>query len=232
MTRDPDVAFGELQRGHAASIDPGGYRCPVLGSLLATEAEVARLLGSQGRVRVVLACDPGVQTGYVLAAAVGDDNEAPVAVATWLLGQRAQAKTRAAGRALARGPCAADHVRVVGWVRELCEDLLPGVDAMVCEDWFAGPNPGKARDIAEQFYYAKAAAQSAGLPFREVAHSTWKKSYLGRGNLSSAAALDGYCRRGFDAHGVERWDPSGPMNLSDDAAALGCASWWLSTEST
>ena len=106
---------------------------------------------------------------------------------------------------------------------------------VACEDWFAGVNPGTARDIAQQFYFAEAAAQLHGLTFRAVANQTWKKTYLGRGNMRSDEALLAYAAKGHDAHPhVTRWAGTtvGALGEADDAAALGVAHHWLSTEST
>ena len=106
---------------------------------------------------------------------------------------------------------------------------------VACEDWFAGVNPGTARDIAQQFYFAEAAAQLHGLTFRAVANQTWKKTYLGRGNMRSDEALLAYATKGHVAHPhVTRWAGTtvGALGEADDAAALGVAHHWLSTEST
>ena len=106
---------------------------------------------------------------------------------------------------------------------------------VACEDWFAGVNPGTARDIARQFYFAEAAAQRHGLVFRAVANQTWKKTYLGRGNMRSDEALLAYSAAGYAAHPhVERWAGAtvGALTQTDDAAALGVAHHWLKTEAT
>jgi hypothetical protein len=65
-------------------------------------------------------------------------------------------------------------------------DALGDFDpALVCEDWFIGPNGSTVRDTAQMFYFAQAAAQELGPRFRPVMHATWKAATLGSARLSS-----------------------------------------------
>ena len=142
---------------------------------------------------------------------------------------------------IASPPSVNDHARIIASLLELYKvSTVDGGDVstrpqpiVVCEDWFAGVNPGTARDIAQQFYFAEAAAQLHGLTFRAVANQTWKKTYLGRGNMRSDEALLAYAAKGYAAHPqVERWAGTtiGALDGADDAAALGVAHHWLTTE--
>ncbi len=182
--------------------------------------------------RCVLACDPGVQTGWVLAV-LSAGRVAPVA--SWVLGLRAVSER--GRRRPACPPTPRDHLALVsactGVVDAMrCDGWASlGMPVLVAEDWFAGPNPGTTRDVAQHYYFAEAAADLAGLTFRSVTHATWKKAYLGRGNMRTTDALAAYAARGHSAHPhVTRW--SGDLSVADDAAALGVATWWLETEVT
>ena len=189
--------------------------------------------------RAVIACDPGVQSGYALAIRHAGE---VVALATWLVGLRRVEGRRGRPMQPARPPAARDHALVVAEALTILRALVvpaPGVDeltpVLVAEDWFAGVNPGTARDIAQQFYFAEAAAQRSGLVFRAVGNQTWKKTYLGRGNMRKDEALVAYAARGHEAHPqVERWagQTASALTEADDAAALGVAHHWLETEAT
>lgn len=197
-----------------------------------------------GDARAVLACDPGVQSGWVLAVATCG---VVIPIAAALLGQRKKPGRRGVPMKVASPPGVDDHSRVITglletYVRSTVLRDVAGGDGptrprpvVACEDWFAGVNPGTARDIAQQFYFAEAAAQLHGLTFRAVANQTWKKTYLGRGNMRSDEALLAYAAKGHEAHPhVTRWAGTtvGALGEADDAAALGVAHHWLSTEST
>lgn len=206
--------------------------CPVLSEVLTT-GDVTQDAGT----RAVLASDPGVQSGWVLAVRSAGR---VVALASWLIGRRAQ---RARGRVAlvpAEAPGVMDHVDVIDAALEMYVRLVPGaVDAprpvVACEDWFAGVNPNTARDVARQFYFVEAAAQSRDLAFRAVANQTWKKSFLGRGNMKSDEALLAYAAKAHAEYPhVLRWGGQSLSGLTtaDDAAALGVAHWYLETEST
>lgn len=220
----PDL--GQIEREFLASVAyVGASGVPVVGSLLCDAAGVARVCGAS-RVTAVLACDPGVQTGWALVAAC---DGVIVPVGAWVVGLRGERGV------VSWAPGAADHAAMIAAVMEFCDGWMVQPTRVVCEDWFAGPNPNTARDIAKQFYFVEAAAECAGLGFRAVAHSTWKKTYLGRGNMKSADALMAYAAKGYAAHpAVARWGAvtASKPGLSDDAAALGLAVHYLLTERT
>mgnify|MGYP002148588394 CR=1 FL=1 len=121
----------------------------------------------------------------------------------------------------------------LGVARHCCEELVAAHGEQL--DIRPSGHGGDARDIAQQFYFAEAAAQLHGLTFRAVANQTWKKTYLGRGNMRSDEALLAYTTKGHEAHPhVTRWAGTtvAALGEADDAAALGVAHHWLSTEST
>lgn len=217
MTRSAE----QLEREFLATIKyvkDGGV--PVVGSLLCDAASFDRAAVAS---RTVLACDPGVQTGWALAALC---DGVIVPIASWVVGLRGLP---------AQPPRARSHVDMITAAFDFCDGNIVCPSVVIAEDWFAGPNPNTARDIAKQFYFVEAAAGLEGLAFRAVAHSTWKKTYLGRGNMTSAAALVAYAAKGFAAHpNVERWGAvtASRPGLSDDAAALGLAHFYLESERT
>lgn len=215
--------------------------CPVMSSLLLARPSEPIVLWEDARA--VLACDPGVQSGWVLAVST---RGVIVPIASMLIGTRSRPGRRGVPMVQAYAPACDDHVRAVETLLDIYEGATEGPDGpggcvprprpvVVCEDWFAGVNPGTARDIARQFYFAEAAAQRHGLVFRAVANQTWKKTYLGRGNMRSDEALLAYSAAGYAAHPhVERWAGTtvGALTQTDDAAALGIATWYLKTEAT
>jgi len=189
-----------------------------------------------GDARAVLACDPGVQSGWVLAVM---SCGVIIPIASLLIGQRKKPGRRGVPMRVAHAPGVSDHAWTIAHLLETyaCATVLRDSSRpspiVVCEDWFAGVNPGTARDIAQQFYFAEAAAQLHSLTFRAVANQTWKKTYLGRGNMRSDEALLAYAAKGHEAHPhVERWAGTtvGALGEADDAAALGVAHHWLTTE--
>ena len=205
------------------------YACPSVCSALMSQADMVLLLDRRGLVdRVVLAADPGTQTGWALLLRTNDGGVVPVA--SWILGRRSEKK--AGALTPARAPTFVDQLALVRDVCAFCAEEFPA-PVIVCEDWFAGPNPNTVRDVVSQFYFIQAAADAAGLTFRAVHNQTWKKSYLGRGNMKTADALVAYSAKGYEAHGVERWGRAvNQLTMSDDAAALGVAHHYISTEAT
>ena len=217
-----------------ASDDTTG--CPAEAVALYTGESPIELWGD---ARAVLACDPGVQSGWVLAVS---SCGVVIPIAAVLLGQRKKPGRRGVPMRVAHAPGVNDHAwAIASLLQTYARATVVGGDGpsrpqpiVVCEDWFAGVNPGTARDIAQQFYFAEAAAQLHGLTFRAVANQTWKKTYLGRGNMRSDEALLAYAAKGHEAHPhVERWAGTtvGALGEADDAAALGVAHYWLATES-
>lgn len=208
------------------------FGVPSVCDVLCSEMSAAAVCSEPSRVdRVALACDPGTQSGWTLV--VRYDGVITPLVA-WVIGQRAVSGTRAVAMQPARAPGFRDHLALVQAVGNFCDEEMPA-PVVVCEDWFAGPNGSTVRDTAKQFYFVEAAAQSEGLTFRPVMHSTWKKSYLGRGNMKSEDALVAYAGRGYRDHPhVQRWagKVASQLTRSDDSAALGLATHWLSTEAT
>jgi len=213
--------------------------CPVTSSLLLARPGEPIVLWEDARA--VLACDPGVQSGWVLAVST---RGVIVPIASMLIGTRSRPGRRGVPMVRAHAPVCNDHERAIRRLLDVYEGAttLPDdtswcrpLPVVVCEDWFAGVNPGTARDIARQFYFAEAAAQRHGLVFRAVANQTWKKTYLGRGNMRSDEALLAYSAAGYAAHPhVGRWAGTtvGALTQTDDAAALGIATWYLKTEAT
>lgn len=214
--------------------------CPVARETLANSWPIELW----GDARAVLACDPGVQSGWVLAVSTCG---VVIPIASLLLGQRKKPGRRGVPMQVAHAPSVNDHAWAIAsllqtYARATVLRDVAGGDGpsrpqpnVVCEDWFAGVNPGTARDIAQQFYFAEAAAQLHGLTFRAVANQTWKKTYLGRGNMRSDEALLAYAAKGHEAHPhVERWAgvTVGALGEADDAAALGVAFHYLRTEQT
>ena len=186
-------------------------------------------------LRVALGADPGVQFGLALAALVevaGVLQVRPLELC--LLGQRAVRSPKA----LARPAIAPTYPEIVAELRRMLAvaDALGDFDpALVCEDWFIGPNGSTVRDTAQMFYFAQAAAQELGLRFRPVMHATWKAATLGSARLSSddAARAYGSAATALVGEGApERWaPPSGRAPTeADDAAALCVARWYLGTE--
>ena len=214
--------------------------CPVTSELLVRTPPVTLW----GDARAVLACDPGVQSGWVLAVSTCG---VIIPIASMLIGCRSRPGRRGVPMRLARAPDVEDHEQAVSSLLGIYESATVLRDVaggrgpsrprpvVACEDWFAGVNPNTARDIAQQFYFAQAAAQRHGLVFRAVANQTWKKTYLGRGNMRSDEALLAYAAAGHAEHPhVERWAGTKVSELGecDDAAALGMAHHWLKTEAT
>ncbi|TXH41317.1 MAG: hypothetical protein E6Q97_37745 [Desulfurellales bacterium] len=217
--------------------------CPVTFDVLCSDAEASTVADAANRGcvdRVVLACDPGVQSGYVLAVRLRGGVVVPIAA--WVLGQRAIAGTRGRPMRPAEGPTAGDHARLVGLVVEWCRSL--GDDdtetavpqpVIVVEDWFAGVNPNTARDVARHFYYVEAAADRHGVRYVPVHNGTWKKAWLGRGNLRSDDAVVAYAAKAHELYPqVKQWSGAKVSDLksADAAAALGIAAWYMETEST
>jgi len=215
--------------------------CPVTSSLLLARPGEPIVLW--GDARAVLACDPGVQSGWVLAVST---RGVIVPIASMLIGTRSRPGRRGVPMVQVHAPACDDHVRAIAALLDVYDGATTLPDdpdrcmprpqpVVACEDWFAGVNPGTARDIARQFYFAEAAAQRHGLVFRAVANQTWKKTYLGRGNMRSDEALLAYSAAGYAAHPhVGRWAGTtvGALTQTDDAAALGIATWYLKTEAT
>ena len=222
-------------RDAADGVDAGGIAAPYQIEVLYRGPAVTQ----DASTRAVIACDPGVQSGYALAIRHAGE---VVALATWLVGLRRVEGRRGRPMQPARPPAARDHALIITKALTILRAVIapaPGVDeltpVLVAEDWFAGVNPGTARDIAQQFYFAEAAAQRSGLVFRAVGNQTWKKTYLGRGNMRKDEALVAYAARGHEAHPqVERWagQTASALTEADDAAALGVAHHWLETEAT
>ena len=51
--------------------------------------------------------------------------------------------------------------------------------------------------------------------------------------MRTTEAVVAYSAKGYEAHGVERWGRAvNQLTMSDDAAALGVASWYMLSEST
>ena len=219
--------------------DDSASACPVTSSLLLARPGEPIVLWEDARA--VLACDPGVQSGWVLAVST---RGVIVPIASMLIGTRSRPGRRGVPMVRAYAPACDDHVQTVETLLDIYDGATTLPDGttwprprpvVACEDWFAGVNPGTARDIARQFYFAEAAAQRHGLVFRAVANQTWKKTYLGRGNMRSDEALLAYSAAGYAAHPhVERWAGAtvGALTQTDDAAALGIATWYLRTEQT
>lgn len=223
--------------------DDSASACPVTSSLLLARPGEPIVLWEDARA--VLACDPGVQSGWVLAVST---RGVIVPIASMLIGTRSRPGRRGVPMVRVHAPACYDHERALRRLLDVYEsattlpdDAADGalwcrpLPVVACEDWFAGVNPGTARDIARQFYFAEAAAQRHGLVFRAVANQTWKKTYLGRGNMRSDEALLAYSAAGYAAHPhVERWAGTtvGALTQTDDAAALGVAHHWLKTEAT